>query len=183
MKKAINILAILAVVLILVQIVCMLLPYWRLTPIADRLNKDPQITDYSMQQYCWTETRVMQKIFEKQFKDDYDAKYNGNDYIISLVLTFLFGGLAIALTVLDLIKKLTKIPSKTFTVLSHIFSLAWAGTALWTFFMNFILTLGVHPMVLTVCIAASVPAAVIIVVRLVLNVITAVQAYRAEYCV
>lgn len=183
MKKAINILAILAVVLILVQIVCMFLPYWRLTPIADRVNKDPQPTEYSMQQYCWSETRTLNKIFEKQFKADYDAKYDGNDYIISLVLTFVIGVLAMAFMVLDLIKKLTTIPSKAFTVLSHFFSLAWAGIALWTFFTNFILTLGVHPMVLTVCIAASVPAAVIIVVRLVLNVISAVQAYRAEYCV
>lgn len=185
MKKAVNVLSVLVIVLVLAQIVCMFLPYWTLTPIADRLlNPNPQPTDFSIQDYCWTECRTMNKIFDKMFKENYNgAKYVTNDYVLGLVLTFLFGVLAIALSVIKTVKSILKTKAPLVNVLCHGLSLAWAGVALYNFFFNFILTLTAYPMVHTLLIAFAIPAAVVVVVRLVLDIIIGVKAYRAEYCV
>lgn len=183
MKKAVNIFSILVVVLILAQIVCTFLPYWNLTPLATRLDPNPQPTDFCIQQYCWSEARDMNKIFTEMFKENYDgAKYDSNTYVIGLVLTFVFGMLSIAFSIIKLVKSFTKANSSLITVLCHGFSVAWAYFALTNFFLNFILTLGVYPIVHTLLIAFSIPGAVAVVIRLVLDIISSIQAYRAEYC-
>lgn len=185
MKKAVNVLSILVIVLVLAQVVCMFLPYWTLTPVADRLlNPNPQPTDYSIQDYCWTECRTMNKIFEKMFKENYNgAKYVSNDYVLGLVLTFLLGVLAIVFSVIKLVKNISKTKAPVVNTLSHGFGLAWAGVALYNFFLNFILALTSYPMVHTMLIVFAIPAAVAVAVRLVLDIIIGIKAYRAEYCV
>lgn len=177
MKKTVNLLSILIIVMLLVQLVCMFLPYFNLTPIADRVNKNPVPTDYSIQQYCWTDCATMNKIFNKMI-DDYDS----NDYAISLVLTFVLGVISLGVIALNLKNVLTGIPGPVLRVLSHAFSILWVGIGLFCFLTNYILTLGVYPMVWTASVIALGVGAAAVAARLVLDVILGIKAYRAEYC-
>lgn len=184
MKKFIGILAILMACIILVQVASMFLPFFNLTPIKDRINKDPQPTNYSIQEYCWTQTRILQKIFEEQFERDYGVEYYGNAYLIDLVLMFITGVLSIAFLIINALKNFRKSTSgKAITVLCYIANGAWVYFVLVNLLTNFILTLGSYLWVLNVWFIAVIPVAVLLVLRLVLNIIDAIKDYRAEYCV
>lgn len=184
MKNFNRVLSILVIVLVVAQFACMLMPYWNLTPIANRLlNPNPQPTDYSIMQYCWTDCREMNDIFEDMFKKEYDAKYNVNDYAVGLVLTCVFGLLAVIFSIMKIIKSFSPLKSAGTTLLCNAFSLAWIGFALFNIFTNFILTLAAYPMPYTLLMIASLIGTAVVLVRLVLDVVMGIKAYRAEYCV
>lgn len=183
MKKLVNILSIVFVVLIIAQVAVLLLPNWTITPVADRLNPDPQPTSYSIFDYCWTSCNTMNKRFEQQFKDDYNgAKYNGNDYVIGLVLAFVFSLIAAAFSLVSVAKSRSILKNPAITILCHAFSLVWAYFAVSNYLGNFTLVLG-NPVNRLLLIVLSAVAAVVVVARLVLNLITFIKDYRAEYCV
>ncbi len=184
MKKLIAILGVLLALLILAQIVSMFLPFFHLTPVKDDINKNPQPADYSIQEYCWTQTRVLQKIFEKQFIADYGVEYYGNAYLINLVLMFLSGVLSVAFLIINSVKNFRGGTSgQAITVLCYIANAAWVYYVLVNLLTNFILTLGTYLWVLNVWFITVIPAALVLVVRLILNVISSIKDYRTEYCV
>lgn len=184
MKKFNLALSILVIVLVVAQFVCMLLPYWNLTPAANRLlNPNPQPTDYSIMQYCWTDCREMNKIFENQFKKDYDVDYDGNDYVIGLVLTCVFGLLAAIFSITKIAKSFSPLKSTGTTFFCNAFSLAWIGYGVFNIFANFILTLVTYPMAYTLLLVATLIGAAVVLVRFALDVVMGIKAYRAEYCV
>ena len=182
MKKVIHILSILLVLLVLVQLSQMFMPYWNLTPIKDRLNKDPQPTDYSIMQYCWTETRVMEKIFDDFFNKNFGKDtYVGNDYVVDLALISVFSVLTAALSIITTINDLSKKKSPVIKILAHVFAIWWAVLTFTTFSNSYLLTLGSYPMVWTIIFYASIPAIVVAIVRAVLALVTFVVDYRKAY--
>lgn len=179
MKKAVNILTVLIVILVLAQIVCTFLPYWNLTSAPSILDENPQPTDYSIQQYCWTSSKVMNRVFKAQFLADYGVKYDSNDYVLGLVLVFACSLLTLGFSVVKLERAHYGINAPLIMILCNIASIAWVVFSLKEFFTNFLLTLGVYPMVYTLLLVFTIPAAVLLAVRVVLDVILAVQSYKA----
>lgn len=183
MKNLKRILSIVIIVIVVAQMGIMCLPYWNLTPIANRLiNPNPVPTDYSIMQYCWTECREMNKIFEDSFKKNYDADYDGNDYVIGLVLICVFGLLSLIFSIMKLVKSYSPLKSTGTTFFCNAFSLAWIGFGLYNVFTNFILTLGVNPMAYTLLMVSAIVSAVVVVARLVVDIVVGIKDYRAEYC-
>lgn len=184
MKNFNRVLSILVIVLVVAQFACMLMPYWNLTPIANKLlNPNPQPTDYSIVQYCWTDCREINKIFDEMFKNEYDAKYDGNDYALGLVLTCVFGLLTAIFSIFKVAKSFSKLPSTATTFFSNAFGLAWISFGVYNIFTNFILTLATYPMTYTLLMVASLIGAAAFLARFVLDIVMGIKAYRAEYCV
>lgn len=188
MKNFNRVLSVLVIVLVVAQFACMLMPYWNLTPIANRLlNPNPQPTDYSIVQYCWTDCREMNDIFENTFKKDYKgtprADYDGNEYAIGLVLTCVFGFLAVLFSIMKIVKSFSKLSSATTTFFCSVFSLAWIGFGVFNVFTNFILTLATYPLPYTLLMITTLIGAALVLVRLVVDIVVGVKEYRAEYCV
>ncbi len=179
MKKVVNILTVFLIVLTLAQTVVTFLPCWNLTEAPSIVNENPQPTDYSIQQYCWTDSKVMNKIFTAQFLADYGVKYDSNNYVLGLVVVFGLALLTVGFSVAKLERAYYGINNPAIMILCNIATVAWAYFSLTEYMSNFLLTLATYPMVRTMLIVLAYPIAVVAAVRLVLDVILAVQAYRA----
>lgn len=150
------VLSILAVVLIIAQLAVMCMPYINLLPIKVRERQDPA-RDFSLQQFCWTETETMTKIFTQQIATGsgfdrvttpgphYIKGFKVNDFVIDLVLVNLFGVVALIFLIVAIKNHLAKytLGGASFVKFAAGFcSILWAGWSLYTFSSGLFLWLG-----------------------------------------
>lgn len=164
----VHVLAVLLVVVLLAQVAMMFLPGLTVTPKKSKVNPDPQPTDYSFMEYCWTATEDVSEGLEQIIK-----KYNVNDYVISLVLSMFFAVLTVVFTIMETVYSLTKYKTGgaiTIRILSYVSGFAGAYFAVPCFFSNpiFKYTNDTGDMVQIVCQILAVAALAIVVVRMVL---------------
>lgn len=142
MKKTVNALGIVIILLLLLQIVVMFMPYFDFTARVepDRKGNMPKGV-FSLQDYCWMDTEDMGKNF---FKKDIE-NYNVNDEAVPLVLTFAIACVAVILNVMNFANSFnTYITFRAglITVLTHIISGFWCYIAINAYLTSQVLPLG-----------------------------------------
>ncbi len=168
MTKIVHVLAALLVVLLLAQVAMMFLPSLTVTPKESKVNPNPQPTDYTFMQYCWTDTEDVSEGLDLIIK-----KYNVNDYVIGLVLSMFFAALTVVFTIMETIYTITKYKTggaTTIRILSYVSGFAWAYFAVPCFFSNpiFKYTNDTGDMVQGVCQILAVAGLAVVAVRMVL---------------
>lgn len=166
LKKPVNLLGILLVVLMLVQVVLMFLPYFE-------LNGEV----YSMQDFAWFKCEKINKQFNKLIDD-----YYINDYVMGIVLTFVFGVLGLLMTALEIryaAEGYTTMGTITVKLLGYVFCVAWVLYGLPDFLGNSIHQFG-NPGIQYACLGCVAVGAVIVIVRAVLSLVAFVKTKKAE---
>lgn len=142
MKKAVNALGIVIILLLLVQIVVMFMPYFDFTARVepDRKGNMPKSV-FSLQDYCWMDTEDMGKNFFKNDIKDYDV----NAEAVPLVLTFVIACVSVILNVLNFANSFNTyvtFRAGLITVLTHAVSGFWCYVAINAYLTSQVLPLG-----------------------------------------
>lgn len=165
LKKPVNILSIVAVVLILLQIGLMFLPCFSMSAKPTRRNPNPPVTEYSLMNYVFTDSEAMEDGFSQKIKN-----YRINDHVTNFVLIILFSILAVIFTLIDFknaFEVFKTLGQTVIKIFSHTCCLILSGLAVITYLTSEVLKykIGAAP---TVCLVVSALLLVTSLVRLVM---------------
>jgi len=156
-KKIAKVISIAIVVVTILQLLFMFVPIFTYE------YKDEGTKTASMQDYAWGKTAAMKKYKFQPL----DRKYNINDYVTGIVLTFLLGVLTVVFTLLN-----------SEGIVSIVFSLGYGGVSVWTFLTGEIFQYGATGLKLG---PVTYDASTIVTISLVLSIIAAVLVLARVY--
>lgn len=96
LKKPVNLLSLVVILLVIVQIGLMFLPCFSMSAKPTRRNPNPPVTNYSLMNYVWTDSEAMEDGFSQHIKN-----YKINDHVTNFVLIIVFSILSLVFTLLD----------------------------------------------------------------------------------
>lgn len=168
-----HILTVLMCAVILLMIACCFSPYFTISePYHFILNPNPMPDHYTLIDVMWTNTKVITTFFSNQY-----ANFDINDYVINMVLSFIFGVATVGTCVWHIANEMRKYPAMVSGVFTNICGFGWALFSLMAYLNNAMLDLGVPAFmgIRTAIIILSVVGTVVVVVRFVVWLLTEIK--------
>ncbi len=166
--KIVHVLAALLAVLLIAQVALMFLPSLTLTPPESKVNPNPQPTDFTFMQFCWTDTEDITQCLQLLNK-----KVKVNDYVVDLVLSMVLAIATVIFTIMESIYTITNHKTGgaiTIRILAYAAGFAWAYFSFIEFFDGriFKYTNATGNMVQSICQIIAIVGLVIVGARMVL---------------
>lgn len=172
-KTVTHILTVLICAVILVMIGCCFSPYYTISePYHFILNPNPMPDHYSLIDVMWTDTKVVTTYFTEQY-----SNFDINDYVINMVLSFIFGVGTVATCVWHIANEMRRFPTLVSGIFTNICSFGWVAFSLMAYLNNAMLDLGVPKFmgIRTTIIILTIAGTVIVAARFVVWLLTEIQ--------
>lgn len=172
-KIVTHILTVLMCVVILVMLACCFSPYYTISePYHFILNPNPMPDHYTLIDVMWTDTKVVTTYFTEQY-----ANFDINNYVINMVLSFIFGIGTVATCIWHLANEMRRYPCMVSGVFTNICSFGWVAFTLMGYLNNQMLDLGVEKFmpIRTTIIILTIVGAVVVAVRFVVWLLTEIM--------
>ena len=173
LKKPVNLLCLVAVALILVQIMFMFLPCFSMSPKPTRRNPNPPVTNYSLMNYCWTDSEAMESGLSERIPNYIkNNRTQINKHVTNFVLICVLSLLAIIFTLIDFknaYETFKTLGQTVIKILSHICCLSLGGLGVYTYATSEILRKAGSSSVQTLCLVACIAIALASIARVVLD--------------
>lgn len=173
LKKPVNLLCLVAIVLILVQIAFMFLPCFTMSPKPTRRNPNPPVTNYSLMNYCWTDSEAMESGLSEVIPNYIrNNRTQINKHVTNFVLICVLSLLAFIFSLIDFknaFETFKTLGQTVIKILSHICCLGVGGLGVYAYATSEVLRKAGSSTVQTLCLVACIAITLVSIARVVLE--------------